>query len=108
MIKLKNKLSNAFYIVLCLVTLISCSDKETRCYSCSKEDNLKIADFVSSNIKDANNMSDEEMEDVISELRDTGIKLYCKQRFVPTTWDNQIKYKEIEKEEDETIHPYLY
>lgn len=59
-------------------------------------------------MKNANNMSDEEMEDVIYELRKTGISLYCKQIFIPTTWDNKIKYEEIVKEESETLYPYLY
>jgi len=106
--KLKTKISYTLYTLLCIVALTSCSDKKTRCYSCLKEDNLKVVEFVSSNIKNANNMSDEEMEDVITELRETGIKLYCKQKFIPTTWDNQIKYNEIVKEENETIHPFLY
>ena len=108
MIKLNKKLSYTLYILLCLVFLSSCSDKKARCYSCLKEDNLKVIEFVSKNIKNANNMSDEEMEDVITELRETGIKLYCNQIFVPTTWDNQIKYNEIIKEENETLHPFLY
>jgi len=53
-------------------------------------------------------MSDEEMEDVISELRETGIKLYCKQVFVPCNWDNQIIWEEVKKDSLQTLHPYLY
>lgn len=97
----------ALYILLCLV-LFSCSDKQTRCYVCEQPESLQVADFVSKNIKGANNMSDEEMEDVISELRKTGIKLYCKQVFVPCDWDNQIIWKEVKKDSLQTLHPYLY
>ena len=53
-------------------------------------------------------MSDEEMEDVISELRKTGIKLHCKQIFVSCTWDNQIIWEELKKDSLQTLHPYFY
>lgn len=86
----------ALYTLLCLV-LFSCSDKQTRCYVCEQSESLQVAEFVSGNIKGANNMSDEEMEDVISELRNTGIKLYCKQMFVPCDWQNQVIWEEVKK-----------
>ena len=104
---IKTLKSYALYTLLCLV-LFSCSHKQTRCYVCEKPESLQVADFVSKNIKDSNNMSDEEMEDVIYELRKTGIKLYCKQVFVPCTWDNQIIWEEVKKDSLQTLHPYLY
>lgn len=97
----------ALYTLLCLV-FFSCSDKKARCYVCDEQQRLQVADFVSKNVKGANNMSDEEMEDVISELRDTGIKLYCRQEFVPTSWDGYILYEEIKKDSLKTYYPYLY
>ncbi len=97
----------ALYIFLCLV-LFSCSDKKTLCYVCDEQQRLQVANFVSKNIKGANNMSDEEMEDVISELRNTGIKLYCRQEFVPTSWNGDIIYEEIKKDSLQTYYPYLY
>ncbi len=104
---IKTLKSYALYILLCLV-LFSCSDKKTRCYVCDEQQRLQVADFVSKNIKSANNMSDEEMEDVISELRNTGIKLYCRQEFVPTAWNGNIIYEEIKKDSLQTYYPYLY
>ena len=104
---LRTKLSYTLYTLLCLV-LLSCSDSKTRCYVCDEQQRLQVADFVSKNVKGANNMSDEEMEDVISELRDTGIKLYCRQEFVPTSWDGDILYEEIQKDSLQTYYPYLY
>ena len=97
----------ALYTLLCLV-LFSCSDKQTLCYVCDEQQRLQVADFVSKNVKGANNMSDEEMEDVISELRDTGIKLYCRQEFVPTSWNGDILYGKIQKDSLQTYYPYLY
>jgi hypothetical protein len=73
------------YSILILALLfISCGDniRERTCYACTQEQNREIASFVKSSIKDANNMSDEEMEDVIDELTITGIKLMCQQRTV--------------------------
>lgn len=95
------------YTSLALV-LFSCSDKTTRCYVCDEQQRLQVADFVSKNIQGANNMSDEEMEDVINELRDTGIKLYCRQEFVPTSFNGDILYEEIQKDSLQTYYPYLY
>ena len=105
--RFKTLISYTLYTVLCLV-LFSCSDKQTRCYVCEQPESLQVADFLSNNIKGANNMSDEEMEDVISELRNTGIKLYCKQVFVPCDWQNQVIWEEVKKDSLQTLHPYLY
>lgn len=49
---------------------------------CSCEQQQKAADFVTANMKAANNMSDEEMEDVIEELTKTSIMLNCSQRLM--------------------------
>lgn len=92
----------ALYTLLCLV-LFSCSDKKTWFYVCDEQQRLQVADFVSKNIKGANNMSDEEMEDVIDELKDTGIQLYCRQEFVPTSWNSNILYEKLQKD---SLHTY--
>lgn len=44
---------------------------------CNCEQREKVAEFIKSSIKNANNMSDEEMEDVIRELRHTAVDIYC-------------------------------
>jgi hypothetical protein len=105
--RFKTLTRHAFCLLLCLM-LFSCSDKQVRCYVCDEQQRLQVADFISKNIKNANNMSDEEMEDVISELRDTGIKLYCRQEFIPTSWDGDILYDKIKKDSLQTYYPYLY
>lgn len=105
--KIKKFTHYVLYTLLCLV-LFSCSDKQTLCYVCDEQQRLQVADFVSKNIKNSNNMSDEEMEDVISELRNTGIKLYCRQEFIKTSWNGDILYGKIQKDSLKTYYPYLY
>ena len=110
--KLLNIYTIIYTIVLIIMSLsmISCSyeDKTTRCYVCNQQERLNAAEFVSNNVKNANNMSDEEMEDVISELRKTGIKLYCRQEFIPTTHNGNIKWSEIKRDSLDTYYPYIY
>ena len=94
--------------ILTTITLSSCADKKIRCYVCDKQEKEKVENFVSSNIKNANNMSDEEMEDVISQLEETGIKIHCRQEFILTDWNGNIYYDKLNKKKDETIFPYIY
>jgi hypothetical protein len=61
-------------------------------YVCNCKEKEKLEEFLSNTIKDANNMSDEEMEDVIPELRTSGVKTFCSQRLlrykvIGDTWE---------------------
>ena len=94
--------------VLTVITISSCSDKKIRCYVCDKQEKEKVEKFVSSNIKNANNMSDEEMEDVILELTETAIKINCRQKFFDAKFNGDLDYNAIEKNEDETVFPYIF
>ena len=94
--------------ILTTITLSSCADKKIRCYVCDKQEKEKVENFVSSNIKNANNMSDEEMEDVIRELTETAIKINCKQKYLDADFNGNLDYKSIDKKEDETVFPYIY
>ena len=49
-------------------------------YVCNCTEKEKLQNFVQSSIKNANNMSDEEMEDVIHQLYKDGIAMYCNPR----------------------------
>ena len=95
-------------LLFTLVVLSSCADKKIRCYVCDKEEKQKVENFVSSNIKNANNMSDEEMEDVIRELTETAIKINCKQKYLDADFNGNLDYNAIDKKEDETVFPYIY
>jgi hypothetical protein len=46
-------------------------------YVCNCKQIEKVSDFIEKSIKNANNMSDEEMEDVIEELHRTAVKVNC-------------------------------
>lgn len=91
-------------ICLSLFALFSCEEGTTRCFVCNREQSEKVAEFVSDKIKDSNNMADEEMEDVIRELKKTAISLYCKQKFVETDWNDQVIYNKLDKDSSKTYH----
>jgi len=66
-------------VLICAIT-VSCGDNKADTYPvyvCNCEQRDKVIDFLEKTISDANNMSDEEMEDVIIELRETAYKTIC-------------------------------
>lgn len=70
-------------MILIALILCACNRTETRrLYVCSPSQRQAAADWMTVNMKAANNMSDEEMEDVISELRKAAICLHCQSRDV--------------------------
>lgn len=71
--------------IFTLLTLISCGSPVQRLkWVCTCEQQKEVAKFVKETVGDANNMSDEEMEDVVKELKQTGIELHCGQRLMWT------------------------
>lgn len=71
------------FIALCFV-ICSCNSNSVPAdrYVCNCKEKEKLQEYVANSIKNANNMSDEEMEDVLQELRTGGIKMYCRQKQV--------------------------
>ncbi|MBK7362699.1 MAG: hypothetical protein IPJ01_10425 [Micavibrio sp.] len=49
-------------------------------YVCNCKQIEKVSEFIQTSIKNANNMSDEEMEDVIQELHRTAVKVNCQKK----------------------------
>lgn len=49
-------------------------------YVCNCKQVEKVSQFIQTSIKNANNMSDEEMEDVIEELHRTAVKVNCEKK----------------------------
>lgn len=49
-------------------------------WGCNCKEQADAAKWVGEHIGTANNMSDEEMEDVIAQLQKTAIQLHCKRR----------------------------
>jgi hypothetical protein len=76
------------YAIFILTTILfSCESSlsgsvQTDRYVCNCDQKRELQEFVKTSIKSANNMSDEEMEDVIKELRISGIELYCEKKQV--------------------------
>lgn len=71
--------------VIVSLLLIGCEEKKSYQKNkqvCNCEEREKLQQFVANGIKPANNMSDEEMEDVIIQLEQTGINLFCREKMV--------------------------
>jgi hypothetical protein len=82
---MKNKLSINNITTTCLGLILSalflgCDSSQHTRFVCNCEEQKQLQAFVKESIGPANNMSDEEMEDVINQLRKDGIRLYCKQK----------------------------
>lgn len=73
---------------------------------CSCIESEKASEFVRKSILNSNNMSDEEMEDVISQLHKTAIALHCKKRNITITYNSQSGGKTVVTKLDscETVH----
>lgn len=85
------------FIIFLLITLLaSCSESQEMEWVCDCGQQKAVSEFVTANMKNANNMSDEEMEDVIRELRFTGIKLNCRQKLMWQDSNGEINWS-IEK-----------
>lgn len=94
-------------ILLTFITITSCSNNNTRMlYVCSCEQKQKVETFISTNIGPSNNMSDEEMEDVIRELYATGIRLNCEQRLFVTKSQGAIDWEQNTLDSCETVEYY--
>jgi len=84
------------------IILFSCGNVQREEWVCNCQESEKVSDFVTANVKSANNMSDEEMEDVIIELRRTGIKLHCHQELLWQGGDGVIDWSENKLDSCET------
>ncbi len=81
--------------ILMVLVFGACGDSYTKAFACTTSDRLQIAEFMTTNMKAANNLSDEEMEDVIKELLKTGVRLYCTHKLVPATIRGSIKWNRV-------------
>ena len=89
-----NRKAFAFaYVLLAVVLFSSCGSNQVSRFICDCEQQKQLQDFVKESVKPANNMSDEEMEDVISQLRKDGIMIYCKQKPVWIKYGGDIDWE---------------
>jgi hypothetical protein len=92
-------------ILVCVITMISCEYQDSRSV-CNCEEREKVATFISDNIKAANNMSDEEMEDVIRQLEWTAVKTICHREVVWVTSNHYINYDKEKVDSCRSIYSY--
>ena len=98
-----SRLVTAFAGTLLAVTLFSCDSSQQTRFVCNCEEQKQLQLFVKESIGPANNMSDEEMEDVINQLRRDGIMLYCKQKPVWIKYGEKIDWTKQKFDSCETI-----
>ena len=92
--------------VLCLcipLALVGCGPDFETVHVCSCEQMKSVEAFVSNNVEAANNRSDEEMEDVISELFKAGVRSNCPQKRVAYEGMSALDLGECE-----TAYRYFY
>jgi hypothetical protein len=98
-----NRLVPVFLGALLTLILFGCDSSQQTRYVCNCEEQNQLQLFVKESIKPANNMSDEEMEDVINQLRRDGIMLYCKQKPVWVKNGGEIDWTKQKFDSCETI-----
>ena len=98
-----NRLTPAFASVLLAVVLSSCEGSQETRFVCDCEQQKKLQTFVKESIKPSNNMSDEEMEDVINQLRKDGIKIFCQQKPVWVKYGGGIDWSKQKVDSCEAI-----
>lgn len=66
------------FFLLIIGIISSCSQQYDKLIiTCNCEQRERVNELIQSSIKNANNYSDEEMEDVVSQLEDTYIRTTC-------------------------------
>ena len=77
-------MKKAVLFIVCAMGMVSCGNRTVKenIYVCNCEQQKLASKFVSDNIKNANNMSDEEMEEVVHQLERTSIRLNCPKKRV--------------------------
>jgi len=98
------------YLIIISIVLVSCGPIQRSKFVCSCQHLEKVETFISKNMEAANNKSDEEMEDVIKELRRTGYQLYCPIKPIWVERDGgETIYEMVKLDSCQTVMPhYLY
>lgn len=79
-------------IIVIAIILSGCERKRFQFIACTPEQRKDVAEFVESLLLDANNRSDEEMEDVIIQLETTGKACLCSRQILLTDGQGYIDY----------------
>lgn len=92
--------------LLPLLILLGCGKTSVTKFVCSCDESKNASEWIKTSIAPANNMADEEMEDVIAELRKTAIMLHCHQRVFLADHNGNVIWgiKENRLDTCETVH----
>lgn len=94
-----------FALAVCLL-LSSCEREEVRLmYVCDCQQQAQASQFIKESIGPANNMSDEEMEDVINQLERTAVRLHCTQEYKRVRIGESL-FEVIDAKEGQTVYNY--
>ena len=81
-----------FFYLFWILFFVACGGNSntefTAVWACTCDEQSAAAKWVGDHIEDANNRSDEEMEDVISQLQKTAIQLHCKRKMKHVSVNN--------------------
>ena len=92
--------------ILLLLIIASCGSKERPRNVCHCDSSNKVLAYISDNLQASNNMSDEEMEDVIRELKHTAVQFYCETRVVWIDHNGYVDYQLTKLDSCEKIIEY--
>ena len=90
--------------------IFSCGSELNERYVCDCKENKLVSAFIERNIHSSNNMSDEEMEDVILELFRTSVKTHCHQElvWVSKTDPYEVDWGKQKKDSCSTVHSNIF
>lgn len=101
--KINKKVKRLFTYALLSVLILGCRRPQESRFVCNCEQQKQLQEFVQKSIKPSNNMSDEEMEDVISQLRKDGVMIFCKQQPIWVHSDGTIDWSKQKVDSCEMI-----
>lgn len=99
--------------IMVMLIIVGCSNEQQQPKTfkrlmrvCTCEQQAKAANFMKETIKQANNMSDEEMEDVIYQLEQTAVRLHCPQKLMKYPQHENGLNEPLNLDSCETVYNY--
>lgn len=80
------------FTIIAIAIFFGCGSSQESMSVCNCEQRKNLQQFIKESIKPSNNMSDEEMEDVIRQLRIEGINIFCEKKPIWIKYDGQIDW----------------
>lgn len=100
------KILVAIFFAVALSACDTTTERQVVVWACNCEEKAAAANWVGEHIGDANNHSDEEMEDVILQLQKTAVQLHCKRLQMQLSTDNAGNIRSAPNDSCVTIYDY--